>query len=121
MTDPTAALAARLDARLDGPAAAWLAESVTAVRDDPTAVRTRFPAAGRRVGRALLDPAADPGDPFAPTVDEAARVRLLAACGDAAADELDGLYRFGDAAERRAVLRALDVLEVPAGVGRALV
>jgi hypothetical protein len=44
------------------------------------------------------------------TVDDAGRILLLAALGAEAEPELAGLYRFGDAAERRGVLRALPYL-----------
>ncbi len=104
---------AALRRSIDDAAAAWLDESLAAVAADPAAVRSRFPAAGRKVGRGPLDPGAEPGDLFAWTLDDAARTLLLAATGDAAAAEAPGLYRHGDAAERRGVLRALG--EVPVG------
>ena len=72
--------------------------------------------AGRKVGRAPLDPDADPDDVHAWTIDDAARTLLLVALGDRVEDELGELYRFGDAAERRGLLRALPV---PAGRRRA--
>ena len=53
-------------------------------------------------------------------MDDAARVLILAAMGEAAEPELAELYRFGDAAERRGLLRALAYL--PLGDrGRGLV
>ena len=91
---------------------AWLRESVEAVEADPEAVRTRFAMAGRKVGRGPLDAAADPDDVHAWTVDDAARTLLLVALGDGVEAELADLYRFGDAAERRALLRALPHLPV---------
>jgi hypothetical protein len=91
---------------------AWLRESVAAVEADPAAVRTRFPMAGRKVGRAPLDPAAAPDDVHAWTIDDAARTLLLIALGDGVEAELTDLYRFGDAAERRGLLRALPHLPV---------
>jgi len=54
-----------------------------------------FPAVGRRVGQAAAD---------------AARVRLLEAAPGAAA-EMPELYRYGDAAEKRAVLYGLSVVD----------
>ena len=99
---------------IDGEAAEWLDESVSAVAADPAEIRSRFPAAGRKVGRGPLDSGDDTGDLFAWTVDDAARVALLAATGPAADDEIPGLYRHGDAAERRGVLRSLDVIPVGA-------
>jgi hypothetical protein len=85
---------------------AWLSESVAAVAGNPAAIRGRFPAAGRRVGRGVLPGATPPGGPlFAWTVDDAARALLLDALGTRAGEELEALYRHGDTAERRAVLR----------------
>jgi hypothetical protein len=133
--DPTAAL----DGALTGEAARWLAECCAAA--DPRAVLRAFPAVGRRLGRGPLPPgpvpAAPPGMPpgvppgvlpaalagaapadvHAWTVDDAGRVRLLRAAGSAVperalADLLERLYAHGDAAERRGVLRALDVLPI---------
>jgi hypothetical protein len=83
--------------RSDPAGVAWLDESVAAVAADPTAVRSRFAAAGRKVGRGPLHPDDEPGDLFTWTVDDAARVVLLAAMGRAAADEIPALYRHGDA------------------------
>ncbi|HSI79363.1 MAG TPA: EboA domain-containing protein [Solirubrobacterales bacterium] len=89
---------------------AWLRESIDEIAADPTAIRTRFPMAGRKVGREPLDPDADPEDVHAWTIDDAARTLMLAALGDRVTDELDELYRFGDGAERRGLLRALPYL-----------
>jgi hypothetical protein len=107
---------AALEAQLDEAARAWLADAVRAVRADAAAVRRFFPAAGRKLGRGPFDPAADPADPHAWTVDDAGRVELLLAAGGA---HLERLYVHGDAAERRGVLRALDVLPATAE-GRAV-
>jgi hypothetical protein len=111
MTSDFPALEQQLRARLDQAAAAWLDEALQAVAADPAAIRSRFPAVGRKVGRGPLDPAAGE-DLFAWHVDDVARTALLRACGEAAAGELDDLYRYGDAAERRAVLRALAHLPI---------
>ena len=98
----------------------WVRETEAAVAADPAAVRARFPAVGRKVGRGTLDPDADHDDVHAWTVDDAARVLILAAMGEAAEAELAELYRYGDAAERRGLLRALPYL--PLGDrGRGLV
>ncbi len=119
--DPTVGL----HQRLDPAAGAWFAEALAAA-GDPTRLRRSFAAAGRRLGRGPLDPAADPADPHAWTVDDAARAALLrAAAGDPPhpLDELlQALYDRGDGAERRGVLRALDVLPAAAvgGTGPAL-
>ncbi|WP_328505727.1 EboA domain-containing protein [Streptomyces sp. NBC_00391] len=99
---------------LDPAARAWLDEAVARIADRPAAVRTLFPAARRRCGRARLDAHW--------TVDEAARAVLLAALplgGRPLADELAGLLRHGDPAEQRAVLRALHLLAGPRGDGPA--
>ncbi|MFD9796025.1 EboA domain-containing protein [Streptomyces sp. NPDC059070] len=109
MTPPT-----ELDARLDGAARAWLDEALAEARH--TAERPgdgygtapwelRFASAGRRLG--------------ADAVDEA-RVLLLRTA------RVDGptatrLYQQGTAAERRAVLLALDALELGPADGVALV
>jgi hypothetical protein len=88
---------------------AWLDEAVETVRREPTRIATLFPAAGRHVGRHRLD------DPPGWTADDAARVELLRALprtGDALAAEVQDLYRHGDAAEKRAVLRALPDLDL---------
>jgi hypothetical protein len=106
-----------LGARLDAGAATWLAEARGKVAADPAAVRVLFPAAGRHCGRGpLVAPAAANGW----TVDDAARTLLIAALpltGSALTKEIDDLYRFGDAAEKRGVLRALSVVDSPKGLG----
>ncbi|MEU4246560.1 EboA domain-containing protein [Amycolatopsis sp. NPDC026612] len=81
----------------------WLENALSDVAADATALRTVFPAVGRRVGRG-------PSDVPGRTVDDVARVRLLEAAPGAAA-ELPGLYRYGDAAEKRAVLYGLSVVD----------
>ena len=66
-----------------------------------------FPAAGRRCGRSPLTGA--PGW----TTDEAARALLLAALPpDRLATEVEAAYRYGDADEKRAVLKALPLLPI---------
>jgi hypothetical protein len=101
-----------LEERVSPEGLAWVRESVAAIEADPAAVRTRFPMAGRKAGRAPLDPDASPDDVHAWTVDDAARTLLLVALGDGVEAELRDLYRFGDAAERRGLLRALPHLPV---------
>ena len=83
---------------------AWLDEVLTKVAADATALRTVFPGVGRRVGRG-------PSDTPGWTVDDVARVELLKAAPGAAA-EMPDLYRYGDAAEKRAVLRGLSVVDI---------
>lgn len=101
----------------------WLADAVDRVARDPDAVAALFPAAGRRCGRGPLPDEAlgrDAGpdaapDPVGWTVDDAARVLLLTALplhGTALAGQVDALYRYGSADEKRAVLRALPLLDL---------
>jgi hypothetical protein len=101
----------RLRARVEPERLEWLAGAVEAVRTDPDAIAKLFPAVGRHVGRAPLEPG---HDDYGWTVDDAGRVLLILA---AEHPELDDLYRYGDAAERRGVLRALALLpETDAGL-----
>ena len=97
-----------------GPAA-WLARCCAEAASTAAILRA-FPATGRRLGRGPL-PGCDPSGGYGWTVDDAGRTRLLLAAsanrdGDALAILLEQLYRHGDAAERRGVLRALDALPV---------
>jgi hypothetical protein len=112
MSDMTAELSAALEERARPEGLAWLREASAAVAADPTAIRSRFPMVSRKVGRGTLDPEADPADVHAWTIDDAARTLLLVAMGSAAEGELEDLYRFGDAGERRGVLRALEYLDI---------
>ncbi|MGH8904634.1 MAG: EboA domain-containing protein [Egibacteraceae bacterium] len=91
---------------------AWLDEARRVVTAAPAAIGCRFPTVGRNVGRGPLDPAADAADLHAWRVDDAARTLLLLALGDRVGSHLDLLYRHGDAAERRGVLRGLALLPV---------
>lgn len=93
---------AALRAAVDPP---WLVEAEDRVRADPAAIRALFPAVGRKVGRAVARPRVDPRGLVHGTVDDVARARLLAALPDAG--ELPDLYRYGDDAEKRGVLRGL--------------
>jgi hypothetical protein len=86
----------------------WLESALARIGTVPAAIGTLFPEAGRRCGRAPLD--ALPGW----TVDDAVRALLLMALplrGDALAAEVEALYRLGSADEKRAVLRALALLD----------
>ena len=86
------------------PDLSWLDDAVRRVAADPSAIGGLFPAAGRHCGRDT----ALPVDGW--TAQDAARVLLLAALplrGDELAKEVEALYRYGDAAEKRAVLKAL--------------
>ncbi|KWV29696.1 EboA domain-containing protein [Micromonospora rifamycinica] len=100
----------RLRAALEGvPDPDWLATALRRVAAEPGAVARYFPAAGRRCGRHEL-----PGAPGW-TADEAARTLLLAALpADQAAGRAEEVYRYGDAAEKRAVLKALPLLPIDA-------
>ncbi|MFK0287505.1 EboA domain-containing protein [Streptomyces sp. NPDC090499] len=83
----------------------WLDASAARIADRPTAIRALFPAARRCCGQASLDEHW--------TTDEAVRAALLTALplrGQALADEVAGLYRHGDPAEQRAILRSLQLL-----------
>ncbi|MFF7981545.1 EboA domain-containing protein [Streptomyces sp. NPDC007901] len=83
----------------------WLDESAARIAARPTAIRALFPAARRRCGQAPLDEHW--------TTDEAVRAVLLATLplrGQDLADEVAGLYRHGDPAEQRAILRSLPLL-----------
>ncbi|SDY88899.1 hypothetical protein SAMN05421684_2112 [Asanoa ishikariensis] len=94
-----------LRAALDRAAVDWVDEAVRQVSADPGAIARLFPRAARACGRA----------PIAGgwSADEAARALLLAALpADRVAAEADRLYRYGDASEKRAVLRALPLLPV---------
>ena len=99
-------------------ALAWLDEVAAA---GPAAVRSAFPAVGRRLGRGRLDGRDAGRDPQAWLIEDARRAVLLASLGDGALAELEGLYDFGTAAERRGVLHGLDVIWPPDAVGLPLV
>ncbi|MFC9973918.1 EboA domain-containing protein [Spirillospora sp. NPDC127200] len=105
----------RLAATLPERAARWLAEARETVRADASAIDVVFPVAGRQCGRGPL-----PGGPGGWTIDDAARVLLLDALPPGRSvlgDVLPRLYRHGDAAERRGVLRALGPLDRADGLG----
>ncbi|WP_252822864.1 EboA domain-containing protein [Actinoallomurus soli] len=112
--------------RIGAAGRAWLRGACAAVADRPERVRELFPAAGRHCGRAPLCPG-DPEGLVHGRIDDAARGVLLGALpmtGAALAAEVTALYRCGDAAERRGVLRGLPRLDEPDrpdGVGDRLV
>jgi hypothetical protein len=106
-----AELHAALTLRLDAAARCWLEDAISRVRHDASAIEVLYPAAGRAVGRCLLHEGDEP-DFHAWTVDEAARTLLLDALGSKADVAVFTLYRHGDAAERRGVLRALAFLQL---------
>ncbi|MDM4719664.1 EboA domain-containing protein [Micromonospora sp. WMMA1363] len=85
----------------------WLCDAVAAVAVNPAGIERRFAEAARRCGRTAL--------PDAPgwNADEAARALLLAALPAArVATCAQDLYWHGDAAEKRAVLKALALLGI---------
>ncbi|NED58568.1 sugar phosphate isomerase [Micromonospora aurantiaca] len=99
----------RLRAALRGvPDPQWLDAALRRVATEPTAVERFFAAAARRCGRGPL--------PDLPgwTADDAARALLLTALSNGHAVAAETLYRQGDAAEKRAVLRALPLLPIGA-------
>lgn len=110
--DDSAAVTGRLAAALHGvPDPDWLAQARTRIVTDPASLPVLFASAGRRCGRADL--AAAPGW----SADEAARVLLLVdlatvTTGAELAAAVVDCYHHGDAAERRAVLRALPLLPI---------
>jgi hypothetical protein len=99
----------RLRAALCGvPDPQWLDAALCRVATEPGAIPRLFAAAARRCGR---EPLPDlPGW----AVDEAARALLLTALPADHAVLADSLYSHGDAAEKRAVLRALPLLPIGA-------
>jgi hypothetical protein len=105
-----------LRATLDVQDASWLDAALRRVEAEPTAIARLFPAAGRHCGRGpLTGPHWPQVEGFGWTVDDAARVLLLIALplrDQALATEVSALYRYGDAAEKRAVLRALPLLPI---------
>lgn len=113
------------DLPLDGAGADWLASARAEVARDPDSITRAFAFAARRVGRAPRRPDADPSGVVHGTVDDAARAALVVALAEAVgtgpdcADRLVSLYRQGDAAERRGVLRGLDALTERRSLGRS--
>jgi hypothetical protein len=94
----------RLRSALSTDAKAWLDDALAAVAADGRALARLFPAAGRKVGRALLPPRHPAGELFTWSVADAARAALLDAARPGA-EEVEALYRHGDAGERRGALR----------------
>ncbi|AXB46803.1 EboA domain-containing protein [Amycolatopsis albispora] len=96
----------------------WVADALVKIREKPAAIGTLFPAAGRGVGRTPVDADTDPQGLVHGTLDDQARVRLVTELNlllpaEACAAELAELYRYGDDAERRGVLRGLNALDHP--------
>lgn len=95
----------------------WTVRAVEEVRTDATRAARLFASAGREVGREPLS-----AEPFAPTADDAARAAIVAALAGSGADPAvaAALYRRGDDAERRGVLRGLDAISDPTPAWRAV-
>jgi hypothetical protein len=113
------------DLPVDQAGSDWLTSALAEVARDPDSVTRAFAFAARRVGRAPRQPDADPSGVVHGTVDDAARAALVVALADAVgtgpdcAERLVSLYRQGDAAERRGVLRGLDGLTERGDLGRS--
>ncbi|TNY38973.1 sugar phosphate isomerase [Thermomonospora catenispora] len=91
-----------------------MAQALERIREREEAVLELFPVAGRACGRGPM-----PGAPGV-TVDQAVRERLLTALSSRGAELgelLWRVYRYGDAAERIAVLRALGRLDADGALG----
>jgi hypothetical protein len=92
---------------LDPAAKAWLAEARAQIAADPAALARLFPAVGRKCGRGQLW--TDNPELIGWTVDDAVRTLLLVG---AAIEDVIAVHNYGDATERRAVLRALPLLDI---------
>lgn len=104
MTNPTAPT---------GPTNDWLDLVTAEIADDPARITHHFPAVGRKVGRDPLR--ADDPQALHGSVDDVARAGLIATLlrstdATRASALLTDLYRHGDDAERRGVLRGLGAI-----------
>lgn len=93
-----------------------LAELIDEVTTHPPRLAVLFPAAARTIARGPVDPA-DPDGLITPRIEDEVRIALLRAAErlfdpSGLAVEITALYRHGDAEEKRAVLRALDHLDL---------
>lgn len=107
----------QLETRLPLEARTWLEDARTQVTNEGRPLGEVFPAVARHTGRDVLDQDW--------SVDEAARAVLVLAmsetlCADDVATELTALYRYGDPAEKLAVLRALSVVELNVVLGNRM-
>lgn len=94
----------------------WIREGARAIASEPARIAELFPAAGREVGRDPLEPVGDPLGVVHGTLDDRAREELLRALlatlpPTAAGSAVEELYRYGDDAERRGVLRGLSAAD----------
>ncbi len=106
---------------LDADARSRLDDLAREIDDDPGRISVLFPAVARRVARGP-SVADDPDGIRHPRLEDEARVALLAALADAWRDlpgrfdrEVAELYRYGDADEKRGVLRALSAIDPDPG------
>jgi hypothetical protein len=114
-------LADYLTPHLDADARSRLDELVRELADDPDRISVLFPAVARRVARGASE-ADDPDGIRHPRLEDEARMALLATLADAWRDrperfdrEVAELYRYGDADEKRGVLRALSAIDPDPG------
>ncbi len=108
----------------------WFGNALRRVAAEPESIVELFPAVGRHCGRGERSGVAagatrhvNQAGAAGWRVDDAARVMLLRAMplgGSVLAEVVDGLYRFGDADEKRGVLLSLANLDLPSDVTRAL-
>lgn len=106
----------RTTPHLDPAARERLAELLAEVESDPRRISVLFPAVGRRVVRGPSNPS-DPDGLRSPRLEDEARAALLVTAAArleraALVEEVGQLYRYGDADEKRAVLRALPALDL---------
>jgi hypothetical protein len=98
---------AAVNGALEPAGALWLTDARQQIAADPAALARLFPAVGRKCGRGQLW--TDDPELIGWTVDDAVRTLLLVG---ASISDVTAVYNYGDAAERRAVLRALPLLDV---------
>ncbi|MYT16171.1 hypothetical protein GTY76_28025 [Streptomyces sp. SID4951] len=102
----------QLEACLDGDGARWLCDAEAKIAGSPDALAELFPRTARRCGHGPL------AETEGWTVADAARTMLLLAVphtGEELVTRVAACYRYGDAGERRAVLKALPLLGISAG------
>ena len=98
---------AAVNRALEPSGAVWLTEARNQIAADPAALARLFPAVGRKCGRGQLW--TDDPELIGWTVDDAVRALLLVG---ASIEDVTAVYNYGDAAEKRGVLRALPLLDL---------